>query len=81
MWMRSIALSEPEEAVREAFAKEISGGIDVIVNYLWGRPTELLFEELAKGFKVGVDAAYAHGRGGRERRQNRFAAWRTAAQH
>lgn len=50
----AIALGEPEDAVRQAFAKEISGGIDVIVNYLWGRPTELLFEELAKGFKASV---------------------------
>ncbi|MGB8031736.1 MAG: zinc-binding alcohol dehydrogenase family protein [Terracidiphilus sp.] len=47
-----IALSEPEDALREAFAAEGTAGIDVVVDYLWGRPTELLLEALAKGFKV-----------------------------
>jgi NADPH:quinone reductase-like Zn-dependent oxidoreductase len=47
-----IALSQPEDAVREAFATEVATGIDVVVDYLWGRPTELLLEALAKGFKA-----------------------------
>ncbi len=47
-----IALGQPEEAVREAFAAEASAGIDVVIDYLWGRPTELLLEALAKGFRV-----------------------------
>jgi NADPH2:quinone reductase len=47
-----IALGQPEDAVREAFAAEASAGIDVVVDYLWGRPTELLLEALAKGFKT-----------------------------
>jgi NADPH:quinone reductase-like Zn-dependent oxidoreductase len=46
-----IALGEPEDAVREAFAAEVAKGIDVVVDYLWGRPAELLLEALAKGFK------------------------------
>lgn len=47
-----IALGEPEEAVRDAFAREAATGIDVVVDYLWGRPTELLLEALAKGFST-----------------------------
>lgn len=47
-----IALSQPEEAVRDAFAAEAAAGIDVVVDYLWGRPTELLLEAFAKGFKT-----------------------------
>jgi NADPH:quinone reductase-like Zn-dependent oxidoreductase len=49
---RVIALSQPEDAVREALAAEAAAGIDVVVDYLWGRPTELLLEALAKGFKA-----------------------------
>jgi NADPH2:quinone reductase len=49
-----IALGEPEEAVREAFAAEAANGIDVVIDYLWGRPTELLLEALAKGFKASA---------------------------
>ncbi|MGA9062095.1 MAG: zinc-binding alcohol dehydrogenase family protein [Terracidiphilus sp.] len=47
-----IALGQPEDAVREAFAAEAAAGIDVVIDYLWGRPTELLLEALAKGFKA-----------------------------
>lgn len=45
-----IALAQTEDAVREAFAAEAAAGIDVVIDYLWGRPTELLLEALAKGF-------------------------------
>jgi NADPH:quinone reductase-like Zn-dependent oxidoreductase len=47
-----IALGQPEEAIRDAFAAEAAAGIDVIIDYLWGRPTELLLEALAKGFNA-----------------------------
>ncbi|HZP07290.1 MAG TPA: zinc-binding alcohol dehydrogenase family protein [Terracidiphilus sp.] len=47
-----VALGEPEDAVREAFAAQAASGIDVVIDYLWGRPTELLLEALAKGFKA-----------------------------
>ncbi|MGC1463752.1 MAG: zinc-binding alcohol dehydrogenase family protein [Terracidiphilus sp.] len=47
-----IALGEPEEAVREALAREAAAGIDVVIDYLWGRPTELVLEALTKGFKT-----------------------------
>jgi NADPH:quinone reductase-like Zn-dependent oxidoreductase len=46
-----IALSGPDEAVIEAFAAQTSAGIDVVIDYLWGRPTELLLAALAKGFR------------------------------
>lgn len=45
-----ISLAQPDEAVRDAFAVTAAAGIDVVIDYLWGRPTELLLEALAKGF-------------------------------
>lgn len=48
---RIIALADAEDKVREAFTEEAVQGIDVVIDYLWGRPTELLLEALAKGFK------------------------------
>jgi NADPH:quinone reductase-like Zn-dependent oxidoreductase len=47
-----IALGQPEDAVRDAFAAEAASGIDVVIDYLWGRPTELLLEALARGFRA-----------------------------
>jgi NADPH:quinone reductase-like Zn-dependent oxidoreductase len=47
-----IALGQPEDAVRDAFTAEAANGIDVVIDYLWGRPTELLLEALASGFKA-----------------------------
>jgi NADPH:quinone reductase-like Zn-dependent oxidoreductase len=47
-----IRLTDPEDAIREAFAAEAVRGIDVVIDYLWGRPTEMLIEALAKGFRA-----------------------------
>jgi len=47
-----VALDQPEDAVRDALAAETASGIDVVVDYLWGRPTELLLDALARGFKA-----------------------------
>lgn len=47
-----IALGDSENAVRDAFAAECAAGIDVVIDYVWGRPTELFLEALAKGFKA-----------------------------
>jgi NADPH:quinone reductase-like Zn-dependent oxidoreductase len=47
-----IALGQPEEALREALTAEAASGIDVVIDYLWGRPTELLLEALGKGFRA-----------------------------
>jgi len=52
-----IALGEPEEAVRKGFIDAAEKGIDVVIDYLWGRPTELLLEALAKGFRPGATQA------------------------
>lgn len=49
-----IALGQPEDAIRDAFAAEAAAGIDVVIDYLWGRLTELLLEALAKGFKTSA---------------------------
>jgi NADPH2:quinone reductase len=49
-----IALGAPEEAIRDAFAAEAANGIDVVIDYLWGRPTELLLEGLATGFHASA---------------------------
>ena len=45
-----IGLAEPEDAVREALAAQAARGIDVVIDYLWGRPTELLLEALTRKF-------------------------------
>jgi NADPH:quinone reductase-like Zn-dependent oxidoreductase len=47
-----IPLGEPEDAIRDAFTTEMRSGIDLIIDYLWGRPAELLLEALAKGFRA-----------------------------
>ncbi len=47
-----IPLGQPEDAIRESLTAEAARGIDVVVDYLWGRPTELVLEALAKGFKT-----------------------------
>jgi NADPH:quinone reductase-like Zn-dependent oxidoreductase len=45
-----VSLAQGDDAIRAAFAVEAGKGIDVVIDYLWGRPTELLLEALAKGF-------------------------------
>ncbi|MFC5861529.1 zinc-binding alcohol dehydrogenase family protein [Acidicapsa dinghuensis] len=47
-----ITLTDPEEAISRAFADQLSqGGFDVVIDYLWGRPTELFLGALAKSFR------------------------------
>jgi len=53
----TIALGPSEDAVREVFAVEAAKGLDVVIDYLWGRPTELLLEALAKGFRASATHA------------------------
>jgi NADPH2:quinone reductase len=52
-----IGLTEPEEAIAEALAKEAANGIDVVIDYLWGRPAEFTLEALARGFKASATHA------------------------
>jgi NADPH2:quinone reductase len=47
-----IALSQPEDEVRDAFSAEAQKGIDVVIDYLWGRPTELLLAALSREFRA-----------------------------
>jgi NADPH2:quinone reductase len=49
-----VPLGQSEDAVREAFAAEAAAGIDVVIDYLWGRPTELLLEALSKTFDTNA---------------------------
>ncbi len=49
-----VALGQPEDAIRDALAAEAASGIDVVLDYLWGRPTELVLEALAKGFNAAA---------------------------
>lgn len=47
-----ISLTDPEEVISEAFASQLRDqGIDVVIDYLWGRTTELFLGALAKGFR------------------------------
>jgi NADPH:quinone reductase-like Zn-dependent oxidoreductase len=46
-----ISLTDPEEAISQAFASHLRDqGIDVVIDYLWGRTTELFLGALAKSF-------------------------------
>ena len=49
-----IRMDVAEGDVVEAFAREVrEGGFDIVLDYLWGRPTELLFGALTrKGFPL-----------------------------
>jgi NADPH:quinone reductase-like Zn-dependent oxidoreductase len=47
----AISLTAPEEAISEAFASHLTDGIDVVIDFLWGRPTELYLGALAKSFQ------------------------------
>jgi NADPH:quinone reductase-like Zn-dependent oxidoreductase len=49
-----VSLAQADDAILEAFEVEAEKGIDVVIDYLWGRPTELLLEALAKGFDPGA---------------------------
>jgi NADPH:quinone reductase-like Zn-dependent oxidoreductase len=48
-----ISLNQPDDKIHEAFREEAAQGIDVVIDYLWGKPTELLLAALAKGFRTG----------------------------
>ncbi len=48
----TVSLSESDEEVTAAFVAQVrDGGIDVIIDYLWGKPTELFLSALAQAFK------------------------------
>jgi NADPH:quinone reductase-like Zn-dependent oxidoreductase len=41
-----IDIKQPDADICEAFARESGDGYDVVLDFLWGRPTELLFKAL-----------------------------------
>jgi NADPH:quinone reductase-like Zn-dependent oxidoreductase len=45
-----VALGQSEDQIREGFQAEAAKGIDVVIDYLWGRPTELVLDALIQGF-------------------------------
>jgi NADPH:quinone reductase-like Zn-dependent oxidoreductase len=44
---------EEEEETRRAFARQFAEGIDVVLDYLWGRSAELLLAEAARSGREG----------------------------
>jgi NADPH:quinone reductase-like Zn-dependent oxidoreductase len=46
-----VPLGGGEDEIREALTAEAAKGIDVVIDYLWGRPTELLLQALTAEFK------------------------------
>lgn len=45
----TIQLDQPQDALKEEFAREAGDeGFDVIIDYLWGRPTEALLAAITK---------------------------------
>jgi NADPH:quinone reductase-like Zn-dependent oxidoreductase len=42
----TIDLKQPDAEVRDAFVRESGGGYDVVLDFLWGHPTELLFKAI-----------------------------------
>jgi NADPH2:quinone reductase len=45
----TIQLNQPEESLKEAFAREAgNAGFGVIIDYVWGRPTETLLAAITK---------------------------------
>jgi NADPH:quinone reductase-like Zn-dependent oxidoreductase len=45
-----IALDQPDQDLAEAFAAAVAtSGLDVVIDYLWGRPTEALIAAISRG--------------------------------
>jgi len=51
----TIQLDQPDDSLKDAFAREAGGaGYDVIIDYLWGHPTEALLAAITKSEFAGV---------------------------
>jgi NADPH:quinone reductase-like Zn-dependent oxidoreductase len=50
----TISLLENDAALEQKFKQQFAGGVDVVIDYLWGRSAELL---LIAGAKAGTEAA------------------------
>ena len=42
----TIDLKQPEEEVLASFKKEVQQGIDIVLDFVWGRPTEMLLKAI-----------------------------------
>jgi NADPH2:quinone reductase len=42
----AIDLSQPDDSIAQAFLQEAEKGVDLILDFLWGHPTELLLRSL-----------------------------------
>jgi hypothetical protein len=49
----TILLARDEQALEESFKEQFAKGVDVVIDYLWGKSAELL---LIAGAKAGADA-------------------------
>lgn len=52
----TVDLALPDDALTDAFATHAKAGVDVIVDYVWGRPVELLVSTLVKNDLGGAAA-------------------------
>ena len=58
----------PDEALQQAYIDAKGDGYDVVLDFLWGRPTEILLRSLVPRLRVpGADQADPGGRVGRRR--------------
>jgi D-arabinose 1-dehydrogenase-like Zn-dependent alcohol dehydrogenase len=44
----TVKLDRSDQELTEAFARELGGGLHVIIDYLWGRPTEALLAAITR---------------------------------
>ena len=44
----TVQLDKPDQELSEIFARELGGGVQVIIDYLWGHPTEVLLAALTR---------------------------------
>jgi NADPH:quinone reductase-like Zn-dependent oxidoreductase len=54
----TIALGESEAALEDRFAEEFAAGVDVVIDYLWGKSAEILLRASAKAGADGVPVRF-----------------------
>jgi NADPH:quinone reductase-like Zn-dependent oxidoreductase len=56
----TIALGDDEAALEDRFKSQFAEGIDVVIDYLWGKSAERLLVAAAKGLKEGAALRFVH---------------------
>jgi len=56
----AIPLVDDEAALEDRFKRQFAEGIDVVVDYLWGKSAERLLAAAAKGLKEGAALRFVH---------------------